>query len=327
MIGTLGQFWRLTRELDLNAIRADFERGAAIAVLGSDLARADSVARLIDPQAVGEDLRVAGLAQWATVGWDRYRRPDAFVAVISQPLDSIGRRALTELSIGEVPLLVVLEGEGRSVVVVGVPEERILALDLDDLTDARDGLIGALVRVVPAALLPLGRRYPNVREVAAQHLIQDTSRVNAQFAALSSLPGNIPLVGGVVGDAADLLVLTKNQVVLLFKLAGLYGRDLRLGRRLLVEVAPVVGGAFFWRTAARSLVGLLPGPAAILPKVAVAYSGTYVVGEMARYYYLHGRRPPPELIRQIRADGLRLARTAIERLGRGSGPPALGSGR
>ena len=327
MIGTLSQFWRVTRELDLNAIRADFERGATLTVLGSDLAAADRVARLIDPDALGEDLQVADLTSATRFGMDRGGRPDAFVAVISQSLDSLGRRALTELSIGEVPLLVVLEGPGADVVVVGVPDDRILTLDLTDTDAARDRLIGALVRVVPEALLPLGRRHPHVREAAAQHLIRDTARVNAQFAALSSLPSNIPLVGGIVGDAADLLVLTKNQIVLLFKLAGLYGRDLRLGRRLLAEVAPVVGGAFFWRTAARSLVGLLPGAVAMVPKVAVAYSGTYVVGEIARYYYLHGRRPPPALIRQIQADSLRLARTAMSRLGRGPGPPALGSGR
>jgi uncharacterized protein (DUF697 family) len=175
-------------------------------------------------------------------------------------------------------------------------------------------LLGALVRLTPDALLPLGRRYPRIREAVAERLILDVSRANAQFAALSSLPANIPLVGGVVGDFADILVLTKNQLILLFKLAGLYGRDLELGRQLVLEILPVVGGAFFWRSTARSLVGLLPGFMALVPKVVVAYAGTFVVGEMARYYYRYGRRPPPGLVRELSAEGLRLARSTLGRL-------------
>jgi uncharacterized protein (DUF697 family) len=121
-------------------------------------------------------------------------------------------------------------------------------------------------------------------------------------------------LGGFVGDMADVLVLTKNQVLLLFKLAGLYGRDLALGRELLLEVLPVVGGAFFWRTTARALVGLLPGAVAIVPKTLIAYVGTYVVGEVARYYFRFGRKPPPEVVRELSAEGARIARDALLRL-------------
>jgi uncharacterized protein (DUF697 family) len=113
---------------------------------------------------------------------------------------------------------------------------------------------------------------------------------------------------------ADVLVLTKNQVLLIFKLAGLYGRDLRFGRELLLEIVPVVGGAFLWRTTARALVGLLPGIIGILPKTLVAYVGTYVVGEIARYYFRFGRKPPPEVVRELSAQGLRIAREALSRL-------------
>jgi uncharacterized protein (DUF697 family) len=115
---------------------------------------------------------------------------------------------------------------------------------------------------------------------------------------------------------ADMLVLTKNQVLLLFKLAGLYGRDLELGRQLLVEIMPVVGGAFFWRSTARALVGLLPSLLGLLPKTLVAYTGTYIVGETARYYYRFGRRPPPEFARELRNEATRLGRQTLARLQR-----------
>ena len=39
----------------------------------------------------------------------------------------------------------------------------------------------------------------------------------------------------------------------------------------------------------------------LLPKTIVAYAGTFVVGEMARYYYRYGRKPPPEMVRDLRA--------------------------
>jgi uncharacterized protein (DUF697 family) len=201
--------------------------------------------------------------------------------------------------------------------VLGVAQENIMVVEpaMAD-NETRDRLFAVLVRAAPEVMLSAGRRHVLLREPVAQHLIRDTSRVNAQFAALSSLPANLPLVGGLVGDMADMLVLTKNQVLLLFKLAGLYGRDLRLGRRLLLEVMPIVGGAFFWRGTARALVGLLPSLLGLVPKTLVAYSGTYVVGEMARYYYRFGHKPPPQLVRELRAESTRMAREALGRLRR-----------
>jgi uncharacterized protein (DUF697 family) len=215
-------------------------------------------------------------------------------------------------------LLVQIEG-AANMLLLGVPEDRIVILPLDIADNAaRELLFGALVRAAPQVALPLGRRHPLVREAVAQHLVHDASRVNAQFAALSSLPANLPLVGGLVGDMADLIVLTKNQVLLILKLAGLYGRDLALGRELIVEVLPVVGSAFLWRSAARALIGLLPSMLGLLPKTIVAYAGTFVVGEMARYYYRYGRKPPPEMVHELRLEGERLARQTLARLRRGA---------
>jgi hypothetical protein len=53
-------------------------------------------------------------------------------------------------------------------------------------------------------------------------------------------------------------------------------------------------------------VGLLPPLVAALPKTAVAYGGTYVVGEMARYYFEHGVAPPTEAVQRFQSEGLRL---------------------
>jgi hypothetical protein len=91
---------------------------------------------------------------------------------------------------------------------------------------------------------------------------------------------------------------------------------------------PVIGGAFLWRTAARTAIGLAPAPMAALPKAAVAFLGTYVVGQAARYYYERGDAPPPEMLREFQAEAKRRY-TAINDLLRqrlGGGKAALPPG-
>lgn len=312
MIGNVAQFWRLTRELDVNGLRESLERPVSLRVLGSDLANAQRVARLIEPDPAAGEVSAGVLGELSR------ERADLYVAAIGGPLEPDARRALSDLSVSETPLVLVQSQAAAGMLVVGIPDERVITLsDADADDEARGRLFRALVQAAPEVLLSAGRRHPLLREPVAEHLIRDTARVNAQFAAISSLPANLPLIGGLVGDMADMIVLTKNQLLLLFKLAGLYGRNLELGRQLLAEIVPVVGGAFLWRTTARALVGLLPTLLGVLPKTIVAYSGTYLVGQMARYYYHHGNKPPPELVKELRAEGTRLARETLGRLRRG----------
>jgi uncharacterized protein (DUF697 family) len=311
VLGNISQFWRITRELDINGLRESFERPVSLRVLGSDLAMAERVARLIEPDPEAGEVSAGVLG--ASL---RERTADAYVVAISgQQLTPDARRMLSDLSVGSAPLVLAQQAEAEGMLVLGVPTDRIITIGADESDDeVRDRLFKALVQSAPEVMLAAGRRHPLLREPVAQHLISDASRVNAQFAALSSLPANIPLLGGVVGDVADVLVLTKNQVLLIFKLAGLYGRDVSVGRQLLMEIMPVVGSAFLWRTTARALVGLLPSMLGLLPKTLVAFTGTYVVGETARYYYRFGHRPPPELARELRDEAARLAGATLARL-------------
>jgi uncharacterized protein (DUF697 family) len=312
VIGNIAQFWRLTRELDVNGLRESFERPLSVRVLGSDVSTAQRVARLIEPDPA------AGEVTHGVLGEQSRERADLYVVAVAGQLEADARRSLSDLSVSETPLVLVQTDAAAGMLVVGIPDDRVVTLtELTGDDEARTWLFRALVHASPEVMLSAGRRHPLLREPVAEHLIRDTSRVNAQFAALSSLPSNLPLIGGLVGDVADILVLTKNQVLLIFKLAGLYGRDLELGRQLLIEITPVVGGAFFWRSTARALVGLLPGLLGLLPKTLVAYTGTYVVGEMARYYFRYGHKPPPEMVRDLRDEGTRLARETLSRLKRG----------
>jgi hypothetical protein len=73
-------------------------------------------------------------------------------------------------------------------------------------------------------------------------------------------------------------------------------------------MAPIVGAAMFWRTLARDLVTLLPFAAGVVPKVAIAFAGTYAVGRAAQLYYVEGQKASPERMREFYRDALRVLR-------------------
>jgi uncharacterized protein (DUF697 family) len=161
----------------------------------------------------------------------------------------------------------------------------------------------------------LARRLPGFRNLAAERVIQDVSRINAEFAALSTvstvIPFLAPLFPAMAG--ADILVLTKNQVLMMFRLAAIYGEDLELKARVR-EALPIIGGAFGWRTLARTAAGVLPGALGLPVKAGIAYSGTYAVGRAAQLVFDEGRRPTRQEMLRIYEDGGRLARETVTRL-------------
>lgn len=306
-------FLQVMRELDLREIQRRLAAPIRILVTGPDQAAARRLAEAL----FGND----GLASWsvAVTSLDAAAtgpaddQPDLVLLAVSRPDEALEavRRLRARVREPAVPIVAVGSrpaGPGAD----APPDYRYVgASDPGGLARA---VAGAALDLVPDLALPLGRRVPGFRLAVSERLIRDASRANGQFALVSSLPANLPFVGGLVGDMADIIVLTKNQGLLVYKLAGLHGRDLEQRAALALEIAPVIGGAFFWRSVARSLLGLLPGVVGGLPKAAVAYAGTYVVGQMARYYYATGRRPSPELIARFQADGARLATGVLDRL-------------
>jgi uncharacterized protein (DUF697 family) len=161
-----------------------------------------------------------------------------------------------------------------------------------------------------------GRALPAFRAAAAKQVIDETSAANAQFSLVSNLPAVLPIIGNLAAAGADFIVLTKNQVMMLYKLAAVFGRDLRDQRTILQDVLPVVGAGLLWRTAARQAVTWLPFAAGTIPKLAIAYMGTMAVGRAAEFYYRTGLKPTrsqidqfmrhaAELLRQLDLPGVR----------------------
>lgn len=177
-------------------------------------------------------------------------------------------------------------------------------------TAAVDHLRSAILKRVPERVTAFGRALPLFRPAAVKQVIEETSMANAQFALVSNIPQLIPIVGNIASAGADLIVLTKNQVMLVFKLAAINGRDLNDQMRLLQEVAPAIGAGFLWRTAAREATNLLPFAAGTIPKVGIAYAGTMVVGLSADFYYRTNKKPTRVQLEQWRKQ----ASDAMKRL-------------
>jgi uncharacterized protein (DUF697 family) len=164
----------------------------------------------------------------------------------------------------------------------------------------------------PDWLLALGRHLPGLRPLVGERIVQDFSRVNAQFALVSAVPQAVPIIAPLFPAAAgaDMLVLTKTQVMMVIRLAAAYGRTPEPRARLR-ESGPVIGGAFGWRALARELVGLVPGGVGLVLKAMVAYAGTFATGRAAVYYYQYGRRPTRIEMRGMRQEAAHRARTAV----------------
>lgn len=163
-----------------------------------------------------------------------------------------------------------------------------------DTSGWADELRNRVCRAIPDLAPALGRWFRPFRPAAARAVIDETSRVNAQFALVSNAPAVIPVFGSLAAAGADFFVITKNQIMLIFKLAAIHGRDLRNQWGLMREMAPVVGTGLAWRTVAREASAFIPLAAGTIPKVAIAWTGTMAAGWAADAYYQFGERPTKE---------------------------------
>lgn len=333
--GSLVQFWNLIGEIQPHQVAA--ERGYPIEVIVAGPAGvgkrtlASTLIGTNDPGAlasVGPWMRLVEAATPDLLGGDDEGRAVIHVADATAGPEAIYQLRRFVVPNGTTRTLFVLNkidlahdveafGKAQWWMRQALPDAPWIATRATDPKRLLADLGPPLLAAFADRPLALGFRLPGLRPVVAESLIRQTAMVNAQFALLSSLPANIPILGGLAATSADLLVLTKNQMMLVIKLAALTGRPSQPTANLLVEIAPVVGSAFVWRTIARTLLGLVPGAVGMIPKAAIAYVGTYVVGRAASTYYLSGVRPPLEMIEQFTRDAWESFR-----LWRG-GPPQL----
>ena len=146
--------------------------------------------------------------------------------------------------------------------------------------------VQTVLKLLPNQHLALGRSFPLFRVAIAHLLISEACLANATYALSTGLAEIVPVLALPL-TLTDIVVLTKNQAFLVYRLGLLFGYSTNW-QDYIREFGSVIGGSFAWRQMARYLVGLIPGWG-IIPKVAISYSGTYVVGQSVLTWYLTGR--------------------------------------
>ncbi|MBI3912897.1 MAG: hypothetical protein HY327_01680 [Chloroflexi bacterium] len=149
--------------------------------------------------------------------------------------------------------------------------------------------------------LALARQFPVFRTAVARELISDSARVNGSYAFGTGLAEIIPALN-IPFSVADVVILTKNQALMVYKLGLALGLSTRWQDHV-AELGGAVGAGFLWRQVARELVGLIP-VWGILPKVAVAYAGTYALGEAILYWYKTGKKISGQGLRELYSKAL-----------------------
>jgi len=248
-------------------------------------AKADLVILLIDPAQVDPDgnfpVEKNLVEQWRNAG---------------------GRLLVVVNQAGDAPLQAPWLQEGR---------KHILQGWLDDPLFLNDQFIPVVLELLPDHHLSLARHFPLFRLAVAQHLINDTCLSNASYSFSTGLAGLVPVLD-IPLTVTDMIILSKNQAFLVYKLGLALGYSTRW-QDYVAEFGSVLGSGFIWRQLARSLVGLIPGWG-ILPKTAVAYAGTYVVGQAVLQWDLTGRHISRGQMQQLYQQAAGRARGIAKRM-------------
>src|SRR5438552_12647306 len=129
--------------------------------------------------------------------------------------------------------------------------------------------------------LALARNFLPFRKPVVNEIMFSVSKENALFSLASALPNIVPSMielPWAIGEfAIDTAFLTMNQIRMAFLIAA--ASDSSVGyREQKAEIASIVTGAFGFRAIARELVGKIPFGGGLIPKAAVAFAGSYVLG-------------------------------------------------
>lgn len=145
----------------------------------------------------------------------------------------------------------------------------------------KHGLASSIAEQNSDLELALARRFQFFRKPVTDRIIQRVSRENALFALATALPNVIPSfidLPWAVGEfATDTAFLTMNQVRMALLIAAAHGKPVGYAEQK-AQLAVIAAGAFGWRALARELVGKIPLGGGLIPKAAIAFAGTYVVG-------------------------------------------------
>jgi uncharacterized protein (DUF697 family) len=325
----LGNIWNTFKELDIRPLAEEAERPLVLAFVGA--------------AGVGKSTLIAALRH------DKRARERVIAPTIEANLDAATRVGDTDLIVlmldatrsdfsTEARLFSEWQSAGRRVVVFynkmdAAQDANVISATMTPWVGARVALGSALdpqslansfiPRVLDALKeqrLSLARHFPLFRLAVARELIGDTSFASASYALGTGFAEIVPVLD-IPFNVADMIVLTKNQALMVYKLGLALGLPTRWQAHV-AELGGVVGAGFVWRQIARQLVGLIP-VWGIVPKVAVAYAGTYAVGEAILYWYQTGHKISGRGMRELYADALARGRQMAQEIVTRAPKPSL----
>ena len=280
-------FWRQIKEVSPRGIEDEANSGFKIALVGRPEDRNRMIdAMLTDSATLDErDEAAAHLREFDTVPDPDTAKAFAFTIYVPETADEpIGARGANSIP--------------------------ITAPNLPKLAEE-------MIKQQPHLAVAMGRRFPLFRPVASKYIINTASRTNAQIALISGLPGVFPPAAIILpaSSIADVLLLTKNQLMMVMRLAATHGKKPGYTQQV-KELMGVLGAALGWRTLARELSGFIPVGFGLVAKTAIAYSGTMAAGRSALLFYQTGRKPTPKDVREAyknaEAEGKQVAAEVVE---------------
>lgn len=319
-VSDLGNIWQIIGELNVGAMQEEAALTPRLALIGAPDKTGPLQVRLQQGPRRAEHIVTAAptfrlpLAPADVVELGNY---DLRVLLLDDGVAS-GNEDLRALAMQPAPLLVVSPAAQQTALTVpGGPGQaadrgwklpRVITCSLADDATVQKTLLPAIVDELPDRPMALGRAYPGLRPAACQKLIQETSIANATYAFGTGVAEMVPVLG-IPLTMADIFILTKNQLILSYKISLAMGETAHL-KDLAPKFASVVGLGFVWRTVARQLVALVPF--GIVPKVAISYAGTYASGQAVYRWYVTGERLEGKDLKVVLRDAAMRGREQAE---------------
>jgi len=309
----LPDMWRVLKEADLHAIRREAERPFQALIVAEELADAERLGILLSgPDGMRHPWLIPANAAEA-------RHPASSgmldLAVVISPASDLPPAlgfAADALRAAKVPVVTIVHGRSGAMSAVVRPGEAaraaVAALDAAAVPAVAQAVLSA---ASPGLRLALARHLVPLREPLFTEMIEETARTNAMYALTTGIAEAIPVLD-VPLNLADIVVLTKNQLIMSYRIALASGKK-GTPRELIGEVLGVIGGGFLFRQGARQLVGLIP-VVGIVPKVAVAYAGTLAIGKAVAAWAAHGQALDPNTVKRLYRQALSRGRDVAQAL-------------
>jgi hypothetical protein len=166
----------------------------------------------------------------------------------------------------------------------------------------------------PELGLSLARQIHPFRYPVTNDIIKQVSKENALFSVATAVPSIVPFLSlpWAIGEfASDTAFLTGNQIRMAFMLAAASDRTVGY-RQQRAEIASLFAGAFGWRALARELSGKIPLGGGLLPKAAISFAATYVVGMSLERYYRLGYSYTKEERKRVYEDAFERGKAVVQ---------------